>query len=44
MRAVFRGVFLTSRNPQASAAFYRDVAGLPLDEIGEPGGRHVLAA
>jgi len=38
MRSMFRGVFLTSLNPASSAEFYRDVAGLPLDEMGGSGG------
>jgi hypothetical protein len=32
-----RGVFLTSRYPELTAAFYRDVARLPLEATGEPG-------
>lgn len=36
--ATFRGVFLTSANPEAAAAFYRDVAGLLLETVGEDGG------
>lgn len=35
---MFRGVFLTSRDPEATARFYRDVAGFPLEVAGEPGG------
>jgi hypothetical protein len=30
----FRGVFLTSNDPRAAAAFYRDVARLPLEAVG----------
>ena len=33
-----RGVFLTSEQPTRTARFYRDVAGLPLEEIGSAGG------
>ena len=33
-----RGVFLTSAQPARTAQFYREVAGLPLEEIGSPGG------
>jgi catechol 2,3-dioxygenase-like lactoylglutathione lyase family enzyme len=34
MQAQFRGVFLTSQSPEATAAFYRDVAGIPLEAVG----------
>lgn len=43
MQTAFRGVFLTSRNPEATAKFYRDVAYLPLETVGEPDS-YVLAA
>ncbi len=33
-KPVFRGVFLTSENPQITARFYRDVALLELEEVG----------
>ena len=33
----FRGVFLTSDQPGETARFYRDVANLPLEEVGEAG-------
>jgi len=33
-----RGVFLTSDEPARTARFYRDVAELPLDEIGSASG------
>jgi len=36
MVATFRGVFLTSDNPQETARFYRVVAGLPLEQVGDP--------
>ena len=35
MQATFRGVFLTSVDPAATARFYRDVAGFPLEQAGE---------
>ena len=31
-------MFLTSAEPEVGAAFYRDVAGLPLETVGETGG------
>jgi predicted enzyme related to lactoylglutathione lyase len=34
MTSTFRGVFLTSENPARTATFYRDVAGLALERIG----------
>ncbi|RII15062.1 Glyoxalase-like domain protein [Streptomyces sp. YIM 130001] len=37
METTFRGVFLTSRNPEATAGFYRDVALLPIETVGDPG-------
>lgn len=33
----FRGVFLTSTDPAATAQFYRDIAGFPLEQAGEGG-------
>ena len=33
MTTSFRGVFLTSSNAEATATFYRDVAGIPLEAI-----------
>jgi catechol 2,3-dioxygenase-like lactoylglutathione lyase family enzyme len=39
MKTKFRGVFLTSENPAATADFYRDVAGLALEKVGA--GEHV---
>jgi hypothetical protein len=38
METIFRGVFLTSENPQATAEFYKKVALFPLEAIGEEGG------
>lgn len=35
MNATFRGIFLTSRDPRSTAEFYRQVAGLPLETVGE---------
>ena len=35
MKSVFRGIFLTSARPAETARFYRDVAGLSLETIGE---------
>lgn len=37
MRTTFRGIFLTSSNPAATADFYRRVAALPLETVGEEG-------
>jgi len=37
MKSTLRGIFLTSRAPEKTANFYRDVAGLDLEEIGTPG-------
>jgi hypothetical protein len=34
MSPVLRGIFLTSDDPNRAAAFYRDVAGLELERIG----------
>lgn len=36
MAPPLRGVFLTSDNPEATARFYRDVAGLALEQVGGP--------
>lgn len=36
MHTAFRGIFLTSANPAETAAFYRHVAGLPLEQVGTP--------
>ena len=33
MKTTFRSVFLTSENHRCTAAFYRDVAGLDLEEV-----------
>lgn len=37
MTATFRGVFLTSRDPEVTARFYRDVASLLLEPAGGGG-------
>jgi len=37
MQSTFRGIFLTSARPAEAAAFYRDVAGLALETVGEGG-------
>ncbi len=37
MKTTLRGVFLTSIDPAATARFYREVAGLPLEQAGEGG-------
>lgn len=34
MESTFRGVFLTCTDAEATAAFYRDLAGLPLETAG----------
>jgi predicted enzyme related to lactoylglutathione lyase len=34
---IFRGIFLTSDTPEATAQFYERVASLPLDAVGSPG-------
>ena len=34
METTFRGVFLTSDNPEATARFYEQVASLPLETVG----------
>ena len=36
MQTTFRGVFLTSENPEATARFYEQVASLPLEAVGTP--------
>lgn len=38
MKAAFRGIFLTSEKLVLTAKFYREVAGLDLEQIGEEGG------
>lgn len=37
MEPTFRGVFLTSEHPEATARFYKDVALLPLEAVGMKG-------
>jgi hypothetical protein len=37
MDTKFRGVFLTSKKPEATAKFYEQVASLPLEAVGTPG-------
>ncbi len=37
MTSRLRGLFLTSDTPEATAAFYRDVAGLELEQMGRAG-------
>ncbi|MFT3876666.1 MAG: VOC family protein [Propioniciclava sp.] len=37
MKTTFRGVFLTGADPAATARFYREVAGLPLEQAGGDG-------
>lgn len=37
MDTKFRGVFLTSEKPEATARFYEQVASLPLETVGTPG-------
>lgn len=37
MEPTFRGVFLTSEHPEATARFYEDVALLPLEAVGTKG-------
>lgn len=37
MDATFRGVFLTSEEPEVTAKFYKQVALLPLERVGTPG-------
>lgn len=36
-KTMFRGVFLTSTDPEATARFYRDAAGFPLEQAGDGG-------
>lgn len=38
MKSILRGIFLTSEDPSATAAFYRDVAGLDWEEVGTGSG------
>lgn len=38
METKFRAVFLTSDKPEATARFYEQVAVLPLETVGTPGG------
>jgi hypothetical protein len=35
---MLRGLFLTSEQPADTARFYREVAGLPMEQVGESGG------
>lgn len=35
MSPALRGIFLTSKEPELPAKFYRDVAGLELEQIGD---------
>ncbi|WP_152346051.1 MULTISPECIES: VOC family protein [Brevibacterium] len=35
MESTFRGVFLTCTDPEATAAFYREIADLPLETAGD---------
>ncbi|WP_209373944.1 VOC family protein [Brevibacterium renqingii] len=35
MESTFRGVFLTCTDAEATAAFYREIAGLPLEAAGD---------
>lgn len=37
MNTTFRGVFLTSEKPEATARFYEQVALFPLETVGTPG-------
>jgi len=37
MKSLLRGVFLTAEDPAATARFYREVAGLDLEQIGMEG-------
>jgi hypothetical protein len=37
MQVSFRGIFLTSDQPAATADFYREVAGQPLEAVGDEG-------
>jgi hypothetical protein len=36
MTPILRGIFLTSEHPERTAEFYRDIAGLPLERVGDP--------
>jgi hypothetical protein len=38
METSFRGVFLTSEDPEETARFYKQVALFPLEPVGEEGG------
>lgn len=38
MKPLLRGIFLTSDIPEATATFYRDVAGLELEQVGSAEG------
>ena len=38
MKTVLRGIFLTSENPTSTTKFYREVAGLDLEQVGSEGG------
>ena len=40
MKTKFRGVFLTAEDPAVTAKFYREVAGLSLEESGEGEARY----
>ena len=35
MKTMFRGIFLTSEMPERTATFYRDIAGIPLEMVGD---------
>ena len=35
MKPVFRGIFLTSEIPELTAKFYREVAGMDLEQMGD---------
>jgi hypothetical protein len=37
MNTMLRGIFLTAANPAATAKFYKEIAGLELEEIGAGG-------
>jgi hypothetical protein len=38
MSATLRGIFLTSEQPEVTARFYREVAGIELQQMGNPPG------
>ena len=38
MKSLLKGISLTSENPEATATFYRTVAGLMLEQIGDVNG------